>query len=79
MKASSQDTYVLNTKPTAYSAAQLFCQGQGGNLVAYQAGDEQFEVEQYFINQGYLLPYYHRNYLMGMKALPWPQFNWTDK
>ena len=72
------DVYVLNTKPTAYSAAELFCQGQGGHLAAYASADEQGEVEAYFIAQGFLLPNFHKSYLLGMKAWPWPQFNWTN-
>jgi hypothetical protein len=73
------DVYVLNTKPTAFSAADLFCGSQGGRLVGYESPDEQNEAETYFVNQGFLLPYFHTSYLMGIKAFPWPQFNWTDK
>jgi hypothetical protein len=73
------DVYVLNTKPTAFSAAELYCGSQGGRLVGYDSADEQNEAETYFINQGFLLPYFHQSYLMGIKAFPWPQFNWTDK
>ena len=80
MKSGIQgDVYVLNTKPTSFSSAEQFCQGQGGHLAAFNSLEEQLEMENYFIEKGFLLPYYHTEYLMGMKASPWPQFNWTDK
>jgi hypothetical protein len=28
--------------------------------------------------QGFMLPYYHRNYWMGLRSVGWPTFNWVD-
>jgi hypothetical protein len=35
-------------------------------------------VESTFIKLGFLIPYYHTEYLIGLKADPWPRFNWTN-
>jgi hypothetical protein len=39
----------------------------------------QYEVEQAFINAGYLLPSYHLYYWMGYSAKTWPKFLPLDK
>ena len=36
------------------------------------------EVEQHFIEKGYLLPKYHKAYWNGLRASQWPTFNWID-
>jgi hypothetical protein len=76
--ASKGDVYVLNTKPTSFSSAERFCQTQGGHLAAYETLEDQVDVESTFIKLGFLLPYYHTEYLIGLKADPWPRFNWTN-
>jgi hypothetical protein len=36
------------------------------------------QVEGFFVNGGFLLPKYHRNYWMGLRAVGPKNFNWID-
>ena len=54
------------------------CQAVGGHLVTWSSLDEQLEVEQHFVKQGYLLPKFHRGYWTGLRANQWPNFYWLD-
>ena len=36
------------------------------------------QVESFYINNGYLLPNFHKHYWMGATATLWPKFVWTD-
>ena len=40
----------------------------------------QFEVEQFFINKGYLIPSFHKVYWMGLNSdtATYPVFSWSD-
>ncbi len=35
--------------------------------------EDQIDVESTFIKLGFLIPYYHTEYLIGLKAHPWPR------
>jgi hypothetical protein len=72
------NTYRFNNQPMGQADAQARCSDQGGHLVSYTAQSEQGEVEKYFQDQGYLFPYYHKNYWLGAMASPWPTFVWMD-
>jgi hypothetical protein len=51
--------------------------------VAYSNLAEQQAVESCFIQQGYMLPSFHKFYWMGLKTgIPgtrWPNFTWIDR
>jgi hypothetical protein len=40
----------------------------------------QAEVEQYYINKGYLIPNFHKNYWLGLTTdtATYPTFTWSD-
>ena len=57
---STNATYVLNTQLAKQSVAEQFCRDRGGHLASYASFQEQIEVEQWFVEQGFLLPDYHR-------------------
>ncbi len=46
-----KNSYILNTNPTSFRSAQTFCNAQGGHLASWDSYAEQYEVEQYFVNQ----------------------------
>lgn len=59
--------------------AQRGCNDLGGHLVSWKGLIEQVEVEQYYVNYGVLLPYFHKGYWTGLTADSWPNFMWVDK
>ena len=71
-------TYAFGNHLIGQVAAETKCQSVGGHLVTWSSLDEQSEVEQYFIRQGYMLPKYHRGYWLGLRASQWPTFQWLD-
>ncbi len=75
-------TYILNTSLTNFADAEASCQRSGGHLVSYSDEYEQFTVESCFLNQGSLLPNYHKFYWMGLQTgilgARWPNFTWLD-
>jgi hypothetical protein len=74
----TKNTYVLNTNQTSQKDAQAKCSSLGGNLVSWSSYTEQLEVEQYYIKQGFLMPVFHKNYWVGLKATSHPSFKWMD-
>jgi hypothetical protein len=48
--------------------AEHACNEAGGHLASYSSVLEQSEVEQYFVEQGFLLPGYHTAYWLGLVA-----------
>jgi hypothetical protein len=69
-------TYIFSTFKKTWADAETFCQTQGGHLVAYSSSSQQREVEQAFVGDGNLLPYYHAAYHVGLtKTSTW---NYTD-
>ena len=72
-------TYLLNTVRTNFTAAEQYCNDNGGHLIAYGNSFEQTEVEQFFITQGLLFSECHLSYWIGLKADQWPNFYWTDR
>jgi hypothetical protein len=49
---STNNSYILSTYTNySHSAAQAYCNRQGGHLVAWASAEEQAEVEQYYITQ----------------------------
>jgi hypothetical protein len=64
--------------------AEAVCNRLGGHLATYASVYEQYEVEQYLIAQGHLLPTFHRSYWLALarddSLLPYivPPFRWAD-
>jgi hypothetical protein len=50
----------------------------GGHLASWGSYEEQLEVEQYYIKQGLILPVFHRQYWLGLRAVQHPTFKWLD-
>jgi hypothetical protein len=71
-------SYLLNTQPTNFTAAEQYCNDNGGHLIGLGSLEEQEEVESYYVNQGQLFPHYHQVYWNGLKAQSWPRFSWID-
>jgi hypothetical protein len=48
----------------------------GGHLASYLSFEEQYQVEQYFTDEGMLMPKFHKMYWMGLKTTEedWPSF-----
>jgi hypothetical protein len=59
--------------------AESMCNDIGGHLAAYVSQDEQVEMENAFLNSGYLLPSFHKTYWLGLTAVTWPMFSWSDR
>ncbi len=61
--------------------AESMCNDIGGHLAAYVSQDEQVEMENAFLNSGYLLPSFHKTYWMGLVSNTdaWPTFTWLDR
>ncbi len=75
--------YILNTTYTDFWSANANCNSRGGYLVSYgERIEEQQEVENCFIDGGYLLPNFHKFYWMGLATginnAKWPNFTWID-
>ena len=49
-------TFYLNTTTANASEAEEMCKMNGGHLAAFTSLDEQKEVEQYYLVNGYLFP-----------------------
>ena len=77
--AVSKATFFLAPKPSTFEAAEQACQMGGGHLAAFTSGAEQTEVEKFFTDSGYWFPTNFKFYWMGLKAINWPTFAWTDK
>jgi hypothetical protein len=45
-------TYIVNTKPATYEAAEAFCKRNGGHLASYKSLEEQNETESFFLASG---------------------------
>lgn len=69
-------SYLLNTAPHNFTAAQSYCNEQGGNLAGFASLAEQLEVEKYYISEGMLYPLFHQVYWMGLRATNWPRWGW---
>jgi hypothetical protein len=67
-------SYLLNTAPHNFSAAQSYCNENGGNLAGFASLAEQLEVEKYYITEGMLYPLFHQVYWMGLRATNWPRW-----
>ena len=76
--ATTNTTYILNTRKLNFTFAERFCNDQGGHLASWNSKAEQIEVEQYFIKAGVLFPECHKTYWMGLSAKIWPRFTWKD-
>jgi hypothetical protein len=48
----------------------------GGHPASYVSFEEQYQTEQFFIDEGMLMPKFHKNYWMGLKTSSeeWPNF-----
>jgi hypothetical protein len=58
-------------------AAEAYCQTQGGHLAAYRSAAQQRQVEQAFVGDGYLLPFFHAAYHVGLEKAG-ASWNYTD-
>ena len=70
--------YIWNTQPMNFSAAEQYCNDNGGHLAAYRTLAEQKDAETYFKSNGLLLPTFHRAYWIGLQSDVWPKFYWLD-
>jgi uncharacterized protein with PIN domain len=67
--------FYLNTTQVKQGEAEAACKLANGHLTTYTSMQEQEEVEQHFIQQGYLLPGCHRGYWLGLTySKVWPEF-----
>ena len=55
VSSSTGNTFYLNTTPSSFNEAEEGCKKGGGHLAAFESADEQAEVEQYYISNGYLM------------------------
>lgn len=58
----------LNTAKLNFSAAEAECARNGGHLASFTSIDEQSDVEQFYIKQGFLFPEYNQHYWLGLNA-----------
>jgi hypothetical protein len=58
---STGNTFFLNTSYMNFSSAESACAASGGHLASFLSQQEQAEVEQFYIRNGYLLPAFHRS------------------
>ena len=74
------NTFFLNTTASTFLEAELGCTTNGGHLAWYLTAAEQYDVEQFYIRNGYLLPKFHEFYWIGLATLrgQHPEFSWTD-
>ena len=74
------NTFFLNTTASTFLEAELGCTTNGGHLAWYLTAAEQYDVEQFYIRGGYLLPKFHEFYWIGFATLrgQHPEFSWTD-
>lgn len=65
----------------SHAEARAFCGRNAANLVSYGSAAEQKEVEMAFINNGTLLPFFHKAYWMGLytTADDYPEYKWYDR
>ena len=72
-------TFYLNTTTANWTEAEDACKRNGGHLAAFQSLEEQREVEQYYIVNGYLFPKFHKFYWSGLYVPKvWPYFKWIE-
>lgn len=62
----SGNTYLLNTSLASRYQAESICKEQGGHVTSFTSITEQFEVENWFVQAGVLLPSFHRHYWLGL-------------
>jgi hypothetical protein len=45
-------------------------------MASYSSFEEQYQTEQFFIDEGMLMPKFHKNYWMGLKTTEedWPSY-----
>jgi hypothetical protein len=72
-------TFYLNTTVASWTEAEDACKRNGGHLAAFQSLEEQREVEQHYIINGYLFPKFHKFYWTGLYVPKvWPYFKWIE-
>jgi hypothetical protein len=71
-------TFMWNTQPMNFSAAEAYCNERGGHLASFANLAEQKDVETALKDVGLLLPTFHTAYWMGMQSDVWPTFYWLD-
>jgi hypothetical protein len=67
---STNVTFYYNATATDQASAEAACALSGGHLAAYTSAQEQNEVEQFYISQGYILPTFHKGYWIGLQVRP---------
>ena len=75
------NVFFLNTSFVNQSVAQATCNANGGHLAAWSSQEEQAEVENFYLQGGWILPVFHSTYWMGMVSnnSAWPAFRYMDK
>jgi hypothetical protein len=56
----SNVTFFLNTTPVTFGEAEEACQLSGGHLATFESTEEQQEVEQHYVDQGWFLSPCHK-------------------
>ncbi len=77
----NNNTYILNSSLADFFTAQQFCLRSGGHLASFTSGQEQQDVEQFYIKAGLLFPSYHKSYWFGLytNAAGWKNsWKYTD-
>jgi hypothetical protein len=76
----TDNSYVLNTVKLNQTAAELACNDVGGRLASWSTQAEQYEVELFYLSNGYLITNFHKSYWMGLISTPADPtyFTWVD-
>lgn len=61
-------SFRLNTAKLNFSAAEAECSRIGGHLASFSSIDEAVDVEQYYIQQGFLFPEFNQYYWLGLNS-----------
>ena len=61
-------TYIFNNTPATFAQASAYCKAAGAYLATYLNQAEQADVESYYINNGYIMPSFHKAYWLGLSA-----------
>jgi hypothetical protein len=75
------NVFFLNTSMVNQTVAQRTCNANGGHLAAYSSQEEQAEVENFYLQGGWILPVFHSTYWMGLESnnSAWPAFRYMDR
>jgi hypothetical protein len=78
--ASTGNAFRFYATPLNKTDAEVECNMYGGHLASYLSLAEQAEVEQWYMDNGDLLPTFTPSYWIGLSSTngTWPSFRWLD-